>query len=148
MGPNESPPRAGGDRVEAADVSTPDDRSWLGSGVGRSAPGRLRVYCSEPVHEGNRLPIRDLRRDVGGWFVNPDLDTLRDDPTPIANLADGTPLNYRVRIILRCGCGLNLPLVGEGADERAVHVLDMLADNGVSEIGLRRLCGLVSNWRT
>lgn len=106
------------------------------------------MYCSEPVHEGNRLPIRDLRRDVGGWFVNPDLDTLRDDPTPIANLADGTPLNYRVRIILRCGCGLNLPLVGEGADERAVHVLDMLADNGVSEIGLRRLCGLVSNWRT
>lgn len=129
----------------SADV--PDDRAWMGSGLGRDAEGSLTVFCDEFVHGGVVPDVRRLRRSEGaGWWINPNNDMFRITPptdTP------GEKVEYRVRIEIRCpGCDLNVELTGiPGSNDGALEILDNLVDNGVSRIALGRLCRLVSTWR-
>lgn len=128
-------------------MSTPDDRAWLGSGIGRSGPGRLSVYCDRRHGE---VLVRELRRDDGaGWWINPNTDMIRDDPTPLSELPPGTPLRSRLHLTVACpACSLNVAFTAsEVESESTLSILDNLVDGDVSRIELSRLCAIVSNWR-
>ncbi len=137
--------------MTAAKRSIPDHGAWMGSQVGMDGPAAtLLIECTERVHGDVPLPVRELRRgeNGAGWFINPNIDMVRDDPTPLGDLPPGSPAGYRLHLDIRCpDCDMNVALTGGDTPETStVAILDLLVDGGAKRIALRRLCGLVSNW--